>query len=69
MYAANLPNLELYHPVAIAQKRETDPKLSQGLINRVKKPGLAGRIPHDLRRTAVRNLERAGMRGRPLWRS
>src|SRR5262245_64630772 len=26
-----------------------------------KKAGLAGRIPHDFRRTVVRNLERAGV--------
>lgn len=29
--------------------------------NACEKAGLAGRIPHDFRRTAVRNLERAGV--------
>ena len=32
------------------------------------RPGSPGRIPHDFRRTAVRNLERAGVPGPPRWR-
>ena len=40
---------------------ETDHALQQGLEGRLQAAGCPGRIPHDLRRTAIRNMVRRGV--------
>ena len=42
-------------------KRQTDPTFLKTFRSACTKAGCPGRIPHDLRRTAVRNLVRAGI--------
>src|SRR6266704_6586197 len=47
----------LTHP----QKRTTHKELPGTWARACREAGVPGRIPHDFRRTAVRNLERAGV--------
>jgi integrase len=53
------PIRDFYHAWKSACQRAAT--VREGALERVVRPELLGRIPHDLRRTAVRNLERAGV--------
>jgi integrase len=48
-------------PVPAKRSRSCWQLRALNLPEQLWKAGLAGRIPHDFRRTAVRNLERAGV--------
>lgn len=55
--------------LGFSSKRQTTRKLSQDLDKRLQAAAVPGRIPHDFRRSAVRNLERTGGFHAPrLWR-
>ena len=49
------------HPIGLPPEREAHQGFRKAWHNACRKAGLAGRIPYDLRRTAFRNPDRAGV--------
>lgn len=49
------------HPVGVSQHRPADPRLPRHVEEGARWAKLPGKMVHDFRRTAVRNLERAGV--------
>ena len=49
------------HTTPVRKRGQRIKTYRRSWLSACKKAGIAGRIPHDFRRTAVRNLERAGV--------